>query len=353
MIYEGDVNGRSVQVITGPAELVECRDPNQYGSRTTIWMLDGQKYWAFIDVEKAPGTVEALLALTPGASADVVFVRSRKTRRKDGTPVPQATPWSELDVFNDTITHLASVNGARSAAHPFPDPPSQQPGTPTAVESDAGAPSSPAETGTVTVRTRESDLERLEAAIAAGVPRSIITQVAAIAILDGGDPQRIRDLTSARRRSASTPDFDTPAPAVPERSEHATLDLPTPAPTPVPTPAPTPAPIEATPPAPTPPVEVPREQEVKPATARGALPPPRRRHNPIDDGQIIVLQNLATVAGIDPAHLTRWCTSVLGRGLRNISQDEAAMLINSFREMPKEEGVALFRKQVQEALETS
>jgi hypothetical protein len=260
----------------------------------------------------------------------VVLVRARKQRRKDGTPVPQSGPWSELSVFDDTITKVGGVGGAWNADVPtIPDLPT----TPTTTSPSAGDVA--ALTGTSSApRDPATDVERIRAAAHAGVIRPILHHMAAIAILDGADPLLAQ--AAAAERNASPATLRAPgvvkAPRSIDTSDDTHGDGGTPAD------AVTLHDITPTSTAVT----------AKPDT--GGVPAPRRVRACITDAHIISLQRLADTAGIERRHLNTWAMHRFQRELRDIARDDAVATIDHFRALNREEGIALFHAQVQEAL---
>jgi hypothetical protein len=338
--------GRTVLALHGKAILDEIRDPSPYGSRFTNWRIDGEKVGAFIDVTDGAPVVNLLLAAGVGTEYEVVLVRTRKLKRKDGTPIPQSGPWNELDVFNDTITSVGVVNGVSVAGVPpvkldVATITQQAVAAPTASDSPtASTPLSP--------RTRETDMTRLQEAINGNVPRSIIVQMAAIMILDGASPLEVKTVVASRKNALPEQRIiPNEAPAA-RREISATVNA---------------APIEAaqtptlttnnpdltgTPATPTS-TKTPTVPTAPTVTING-IPAPRRVRRSIDDAQLISLQRLATLANIDPALLNMWALHQYGRGIRNISHEEADTVIKEFRSKSKEEGINLFTNQVKEAL---
>ena len=186
-----DSAGRTVLVFHGSAVLQEFRE-SKTGSknRSSRWTLDGVSVFAFLDVEKNPLVAAAIEGTGVGGSADVVLVRARRLRRKDGSPIPQVGPWADLNVFDDTVTTVASVNGVEVVDGPRVDV-SALPVSPTAIPDVTVSPVSVA-------RDRDVSMERFSAAVAVGVPRQVLNQMAALMILDGCDPLAVRKVLLGR-----------------------------------------------------------------------------------------------------------------------------------------------------------
>lgn len=318
-----DSSGRNVLVFAGQAKLQDFREAKAgFKSRASKWLTDdGSSVFAFVDTEKSPDLVAAIEATGPGGVAEIELIRSRKLRRKDGTAVPQVGPWEELSVFDDTVTVVSRVNNAGS--------PSLLPagGNPSTSTAPLGVEPSLADK-----YSGENSLERFRAAVACGVPRQVLNQMAAIMILDGCDPLEVRSAlleralprpSSRSKPKPSPPSVSTPPDIASGGEEGGSSEGPAEF-----------SSVQQTP-----------ALSITPRVRRNNTPPPPRRaiQPLIGPEQISILQKIAVRAGCDASVLADWAMCEFRRELNAVTRAEADRVINDFRQLGPEAGLKRFR----------